>query len=223
LWGTSTRLKDGVQIDHVGRSNRTQQGRFDFLNTLPPSQHVAAIKAHNQTRMRVEKTLMEYLPPLVNAYQPLFKIRPYDDFPDVMIYTNQYAIGFPNGRKLTDDVGALTCDQGDCALVEGSYIDSPQYPRATVNDKPFLKQFPYLAEKWDEKDIAPKPTEPIGVRAALAAASDIAKFFTEAIANCCTQVKMAVMVTIIVVIIILVILVWLIIVWRRCRREVRQN
>jgi hypothetical protein len=125
LWGTSTRIKDGIQIDHVGRSNRSQQGRFDFLNTLPPSQHVAAIKAHNQTRMRIETTLMEYWPPLVNAYQPLFKIRPYDDFPDVMIYTNQYPIGFPNGRKLTDDVAALTCDQGDCALVEGAYIDSP--------------------------------------------------------------------------------------------------
>ena len=59
LWATSMRLKDGVQIDHVGRSNRTQQGRFDFLNTLPPSQHVAAIKAHNQTRLRIEKSLME--------------------------------------------------------------------------------------------------------------------------------------------------------------------
>src|SRR5207249_11887916 len=66
---------------------------------LHPSRHVAAIKAHNQTRMQIEKTLMQYLPPLVNAYQPLFKIRPYDNFPDVMIYTNQYAIGFPNGRK----------------------------------------------------------------------------------------------------------------------------
>ncbi len=221
LWGTSTRLKDGVQIDHVGRSNRSQQGRFDFLNTLPPSQHVATIKAHNQTRMRVEKTLMEYLPPLVNAYQPLFKIRPYDDFPDVMIYTNQYAIGFPNGRKLTDDVGALTCDQGDCALVEGSYIDSPQYPRATVNDKPFLKQFPYLAEPWPTSPPPPSPN--VGVAGALDSLRDTVAFFKDATANCCTQVKMAVMVTIIVVILILVILVWLIIVWRRCRREVRQN
>ena len=55
LWGTSTRLKDGVQIDHVGRSNRSQQGRFDFLNTLHPSKHVAAIKAHNQTRAQIER------------------------------------------------------------------------------------------------------------------------------------------------------------------------
>ena len=205
LWGTSMRLKDGMQIDHVGRSNRSQQGRFDFLNTLHPSRHVAAIKAHNQTRMQIEKTLMQYLPPLVNAYQPLFKIRPYDNFPDVMIYTNQYAIGFPNGRKLTDDVAALTCDQGDCALVEGAYIDSPQWPRAPVNDKPFLKEFPYLAEPWP---TSPPPAPPnVGLSGALASLSDTTEFFKEATANCCTQIKMALMVTIIVVILIIVIVV----------------
>ena len=212
LWGTSMRLKDGMQIDHVGRSNRSQQGRFDFLNTLHPSRHVAAIKAHNQTRMQIEKTLMQYLPLLVNAYQPLFKIRPYDNFPDVMIYTNQYAIGFPNGRKLTDDVAALTCDQGDCALVEGAYIDSPQWPRAPVNDKPFLKEFPYLAEPWP---TSPPPAPPnVGLSGALASLSDTTEFFKEATANCCTQVKMALMVTIIVVILIIVIVVWLITRWR---------
>jgi len=212
LWGTSMRLKDGMQIDHVGRSNRSQQGRFDFLNTLHPSRHVAAIKAHNQTRMQIEKTLMQYLPPLVNAYQPLFKIRPYDNFPDVMIYTNQYAIGFPNGRKLTDDVAALTCDQGDCALVEGAYIDSPQWPRAPVNDKPFLKEFPYLAEPWP---TSPPPAPPnVGLSGALASLSDTIEFFKEATVNCCTQVKMALMVTIIVVILIIVIVVWLITRWR---------
>ena len=157
LFRSSTRLKDGVQIDHVGRSNRSQQGRFDFLNTLPPSKHVEAIKAHNQTRARIEKFLMECFPPLVNAFQPLFKIRPYDYFPDVMIYTQQYAIGFPNGRKLTDDVALLTCEEGDCPLVEGSYIDSPQWPRATVNDKPFLSKFPYLAEPWPSAPPVPPP------------------------------------------------------------------
>ena len=221
IWGTSTRLKDGVQIDHVGRSNRSQQGRFDFLNTLHPSQHVAAIKAHNQTRMGIEKTLMEYLPPVVNAYQPLFKIRPYDEFPDVMIYTNQYPIGFPNGRKLTDDVAALTCDEGDCALVEGAYIDSPQYPRATVNDKPFLKEFPYLAEPWPMSPPPPPPN--VGLRGALVSLRDTAAFFKDATANCCTQIKMAGMAVIMVVTFILVILVGLIVAWRRCRRAVRQS
>ena len=212
LWGTSRRLKDGLQIDHVGRSNRSQQGRFDFLNTLHPSRHVAAIKGDNQKRMRIEKTLMEYLPPLVNAFQPLFKIRPYDEFADVMIYTNQYPIGFPNGRKLTDDVAALTCEQGDCALVEGAYIDSPQYPRATVNDKPFLKEFPYLAEPWPTSPPPPPPQ--VGFSGALASLRDTVAFLMDATANCCTQVKMTGMVTIVLVILIIAIVVWLIVRWR---------
>jgi hypothetical protein len=218
LWGTSTRLKGNVQIDHVGRSNRSQQGRFDFLNILHPSAHVAAIRAHNQTRARIERTLMQYVPPLVNAYQPLFKIRPYDEFPDVMIYTKRYPIKFPNGRNLEDDVALLTCEQGDCALVEGAVIDSAQWPRAVVNDKKFRKEFPYLAEKWDAKEIAPKPTEPLGLSAALGALGDTTAFFKEATANCCKQVRMAVTGTVIAVILILVLLVWSIIAWRRCRR-----
>lgn len=224
IWGTSTRLQDGLQIDHVGRSNRSQQGRFDFLNTLHPSKHVAAIKAHMDTRTQIEKTLMEYLPPLVNAYQPLFKLRPYDAFPDVMIYTNQYPIGFPNGRKLTDDVAALTCEQGDCALVEGAYIDSPQYPRATTNDngdKQFSKEFPYLAEPWP---MSPPPAPPnVGLQGAMAALTNTTAFFKDAISNCCKEVKMTVMGAMMIVILILVVLIALFIAWRHCRHEVRQS
>ena len=220
LWGTSTRLKDDVQLDPVGRSNRSQQGRCDFLNTLHPSRHVAAIKEETQSRSRIEKTIMEYLPPFVNAYQPLFKIRPHDLFPDVMIYTKQYKIGFPNGRFLTDDVALQTCDQGDCALVEGAYIDSPKWPRATVNDKPFLTEFPYLAEKWDEKEIAPKPAEPVGLRGALGAARDALAFTKDAVANCCSEVKTLVLVKIIVLVLIIVIAIVAVIGWWRCRRRV---
>jgi hypothetical protein len=218
IWGTSTRLKDNVQIDHVGRSNRSQQGRFDFLNTLHPSQHVAAIKQHNETRARIERSLMQYLPPLVNAYQPLFKVRPYDQLPDVMIYSKRYPIKFPNGRNLEDDVALLTCEQGDCALVEGAVIDSPQWPRATENDKKFKKEFPYLADPWP---TSPLPTPPnVGLRGALASLGYTTAFFKEATANCCKQVKMSVMATIIGMILILALLVWLIIAWRRCRRTV---
>jgi hypothetical protein len=46
VWGTSS--KDGKQIDHVGRSLRTMLPRFDALNTLPPGQHVEAIKAMHE-------------------------------------------------------------------------------------------------------------------------------------------------------------------------------
>ena len=163
---------------------------------------------------------MEYLPPLVNAYQPLFKIRPYDLFPDVMIYTKQYKVGFPNGRFLTDDVAKLTCDEGDCALVEGAYIDSPKWPRATVNDKPFLAEFPYLAEKWDEKEIAPKPPEPLTLPATLGAVGDVLAFSLEAVANCCSTVKNLVIVKIIVLVLIIVIAIVAVIGWWRCRRRV---
>jgi hypothetical protein len=214
LWGTSVRLKDGVQIDHVGRSNRTQVGRFEFLNTLHPSRHVAAIKEHNETRGRIEKFLMECFPPLVNAFQPLFKIRSYDYFPDVMIYTRQYPVGFPNGRKLTDDVAALTCAQGDCPLVESSYIDSPQWPRATENDKPFSKEFPYLAAAWPPPEA--KPTESIGIGGTLGALKDLAVFSAELITMICRPI----MIILIAVVILVVIVIWLLIRWCRGRRVV---
>ena len=213
LWGTSTQIKDGVQIDHVGRSNRTQVGRFDFLNTLHPSQHVAAIEEHNRTRERIQKFLMQCFPPLVNAYQPLFAIRHYDYVPDVMIFTKQYPVGFPNGRQLTDDVAVLTCDQGDCPLIENSFIDSKQWPRATVNDKPFLPGFPYLAEPWDSTPPAAAAPS-IGVSGALAAVWDITVFSTGLIDMICTPIMMLLVV---VVVIIVAIVFWLFVRWLRKR------
>jgi hypothetical protein len=156
LWATSARVKDGSQVDHVGRANRTQLGRFDFLNTLPPNEHVAAIRKKSRSRVRIQKFLMDCFPPLVNAYRPLFAIRDYDYVPDVMIFTTRYPAGFPNGRRLPDDVALLTCEQGDCPLIENAFIDSKQGPRATTNDKPFLTTFPYLAAPWP-----PQPQQPV--------------------------------------------------------------
>ena len=217
LWGTSTRLKDGVQIDHVGRSNRTQVGRFDYLNTLHPSRHVAAIEEHNRTRVRIERFLMECFPPFVNAFQPLFKIRSDDYFPDVMIYTKQYKVGFPNGRLLTDDVALLTCQQGDCPLIESSFIDSPRRPRATENDRPFGKKFPYLARKWEKDEIKmPPPAESLGVSGTLGALKDITVFSAETVTMICGPIMMIVMAMLIVA----VIVAWLLVRWcRRARLE----
>jgi hypothetical protein len=212
LWGTSTRLKDGVQIDHVGRSNRTQVGRFEFLNTLHPSRHVAAIAEHNRTRERIEKFLMECLPPLVNAFQPLFKIRSDDFFPDVMIYTRRDPVGFPNGRKLEDDVALLTCQQGDCPLIESSFIDSPERPRKTANDKPFRNEFPYLADPWPAS--APKPMESVGVSGTLGALKDITVFSAELITKICEPILMILTV----VAIVAGIAIWLLIRWCHTRR-----
>jgi hypothetical protein len=159
LWATSRRIEDGKQFDHVGRSNRTQLGRFEILNTLPPSEHVAAIKKAAESADKIQKFLQACLPPLANLNQLSgLLIRHYDYVPDVMVYTNQLKPGFPNGRRLTDDVALLTCNQGDCPLQENAFIDSKQWPRATVNDKPLLTTFPYLAEPWPVRPQSPTPS-----------------------------------------------------------------
>jgi hypothetical protein len=74
-----------------------------------------------------------------------------------MLYTTRFPAGFPNGRGLTDDVALLTCQTGDCILMELSYTESQAFPRATTNDKPFLSTFPYLAEPWPAKPQKPTP------------------------------------------------------------------
>ncbi|MGR8941083.1 MAG: hypothetical protein ACU83V_01850 [Gammaproteobacteria bacterium] len=158
LWGTSKNVGDGKQIDHVGRSNRTQLGRFDILNTVHPNQHVALIKERAETRKKVQDFFLACIPPLAQLNQLSgFLIRHYDMVPDVMIYTNRFASGFPNGRRLTDDVALLTCNQGDCPLQENAFIDTTQWPRSTVNDKPFRNEFPYLAEPWSARPQTPPP------------------------------------------------------------------
>jgi hypothetical protein len=77
-----------------------------------------------------------------------------------MIYTNRFPPGFPNGRFLTDDVAAITCSTGDCILQELSFIEGG-WPRATVNDKPFLDDWPFLAEPWPDAAEAPPPSKSI--------------------------------------------------------------
>ena len=152
LWATTKDTKTGMQIDHVGRSNRTQLGRFDYLNTLPPSQHIAAIDEKTKSIDKLQQFFKDYLPPLANLNQLSgLLIRHYDHVPDVMIYTNSLPAGFPNGRRPADDVALLTCNQGDCPLQENAFIDTKAWPRATVNDKPLLTEFPYLAEPWPAK------------------------------------------------------------------------
>lgn len=156
LWGVTS--KNGKQIDHVGRSNRTQLGRFNFLNTLPPSEHVKAILAMMQKQQKTVAFLRKYklTMPLYNVFHMLLQIRPYDLAPDVMVFSTRFPPGFPNGRQLTDDIVAETCKYGDCDLQELSYIEGG-WPRAVVNDKPFLADFPYEAAPWPESAEAPGP------------------------------------------------------------------
>jgi hypothetical protein len=150
IWATSESC--GRQIDHVGRSLRTMLPRFDFLNTLPPDRHVAALRARHESPGVLQDVLAKEASPFA-AY------RHYDFEPDVMIFTRRYAAGYPNGRLLEDDVARLTCEQGDCLLFEVSIADAHEQhqSRPTANDKPFLPEFPYLAEPHEERPPNPPP------------------------------------------------------------------
>jgi len=161
IWATSNDADSGEKIDHVGRANRSQLGRFDFINTLHPSEHVHAIHERSEDGMSVQRGLTHlmghFLPvgSIAGLFEYVLQIRPYDLFPDVMIFsTRQEAgLGFPNGRRLTDDIAGLTCVQGDCVLQEVALINGA-WPRALVNDRPFSDQFPYLGEPWpDQQEV----------------------------------------------------------------------
>jgi hypothetical protein len=155
LWATSH--KGEKQIDHVGRSLRTQLPRFGYLNDKPPSEHVKEI-----TRVHASPTLMEDI--LATFISPLEAHRHYDSVPDVMIYDLRTPAKFPNGRALRDDVAKILADAGETLLLELSYAESKQFPRAETNDKEFRDTFPYLAPPWmaDEIEKAKEPGSTTG-------------------------------------------------------------
>jgi hypothetical protein len=144
LWATSH--KGQKQIDHVGRSLRTQLPRFGYLNDKPPSEHVKEI-----TRVHASPTLMEDI--LATFISPLEAHRYYDSAPDVMIYDLRAPAKFPNGRALRDDVAKILAQAGETLLWELSYAESQQFPRAETNDKEFRDTFPYLAPRWTDDEI----------------------------------------------------------------------
>jgi hypothetical protein len=162
LWGTAS--KGGTELDHVGRSIRTQLPRFGVINTSPPNEHVKILMETKESRDKLYNFLKGnkewYSKGLADLLQTTFQIRKYDLMPDVMIYTDRFPVGYPNGRLLTDDVVALTCAFGDCLAQEISYIEGG-WSRATTNDKPFLDDWPYLAEPWPEKPEPAAPTRSI--------------------------------------------------------------
>jgi hypothetical protein len=155
LWGSVYR--DGQQIDHVGRSSRTQLGRFDALNTLPPTGHVQEIRKLLKETTGLFNFLNKYTQTaqFAGLIQYVKQVRKYDLVADVMLYSNRFPPGYPNGRQLPDDIVGLTCAQGDCVLQEIAFIEGA-WPRQTVNDKPFLPDFPFLAEPGpDQPATAP--------------------------------------------------------------------
>lgn len=144
LWATTH--KNDTQIDHVGRSLRTQLPRFGYLNDKRPAEQVRAIM-----RVHDQPTITEAL--LGSIVSPLFAHRHYDSVPDVMIYDLHKLPVFPNGRWLADDVAEILADDGETLLLELSYAESRQFPRAKTNDKEFFQRFPYLAEPWTEDEV----------------------------------------------------------------------
>jgi hypothetical protein len=146
LWATTHDSK-GAQIDHVGRSLRTQLPRFGYLNDKHPAEHVKEI-----TRVHDKPDIMEDV--LATFLAPLEAHRHYDSAPDVMVYDLTKPARFPNGRWLEDDVAKTLADAGETLLLELSYAESRQFPRATTNDKRFMLGFPYLAPRWKMKEVA---------------------------------------------------------------------
>src|SRR4029077_13815476 len=61
---------------------------------------------------------------------------------------------FPNGRALPDDVAETLAEAGETLLLELSYAESREFPRATKNDKEFTSDFPYLAPRWTASEVA---------------------------------------------------------------------
>ncbi len=155
LWATTH--KGEKQIDHVGRSLRTQLPRFGYLNDKMPSDHVKEI-----TRVHDHPTIMENI--LATFIAPLEAHRHYDSAPDVMIYDLRAPAKFPNGRALRDDVAKALANAGETLLLELSYAESKQFPRAETNDKEFRDTFPYLAPRWtaDEIEKAKQPGSMMG-------------------------------------------------------------
>lgn len=170
VWGTSRRF--GKQIDHVGRSLRTMLPRFDFLNQLHPRDHVREIRSRHE-QPGVAQDVLSYVA------SPVFGIRHYDPEPDVVIFSrdrwrhrlraenagspveiNGSVVAFSNGRRLTDDVAWLMCQQGDCLLFEVSTADAhaDHAPRPTTNGSPFLDEFPYLAAPNEHPNAAEQPS-----------------------------------------------------------------
>ncbi|MGB0712914.1 MAG: hypothetical protein ACPGUC_05075 [Gammaproteobacteria bacterium] len=148
VWATSN--EEGTQLDHVGRAQRTMLPRFDSLNTLHPSEHVAALKERHESPGVVDDLARFIL-------SPLFALRQYDFAPDVMIYTNKAPAGYPNGRRLSDDVADLGCRYGDCLLYELSFSNDKSWPRKSDNDKTFETSFPWLAGPWPDRAPNPDP------------------------------------------------------------------
>jgi hypothetical protein len=156
IWTTSH--QGSKQIDHVGRSLRTQNPRFELLNKLHPSKHVAAIVDEHTNPSLMRDVFLRL------NFAQTFAYRKWDFAPDVMCLSTRVGVGFPNGRLLTDDVAAILAQHGDTLLYELAFQhNNYRWPRQKVNDLPkdgsgqFNAEFPYLLPPHAERSQPPPP------------------------------------------------------------------
>ena len=117
VWATtSVPTPSGPTGDHGGRALRSQFAQNLALNDLSPAEQSTVLGAH----------------------------------PDVVIFDTTRPAEFPNGRALTDDVVDLAaapavCGADDsCAAAQDVLNTDAPFP--STNDRPFLAEFPYLAD-----------------------------------------------------------------------------
>ena len=81
----------------------------------------------------------------LNDLEPAEHYEVMDTVPDVVIFDTRRPAAFPNGRAFSDDVVDLVGDprilSTDCVVPGDPLLCNP-----SVNDRPFLRAFPYLAE-----------------------------------------------------------------------------
>lgn len=96
----------------------------------------------DQVGRSLRSQLNEFL--ALNTFPPRLHRSKLHMSPDVMIYNTSARAEFPNGRELADDVVDLVAAIDPGAGAQNVLSTDTPFPSA--NDKPFLSEFPYLAE-----------------------------------------------------------------------------
>jgi Domain of unknown function (DUF4331) len=126
IWGRTMALVHGTPtpVNQVGRPGNNVLRQGADTNTTPPaqqrecffSQYVAMFKTFGYSEAEATKLSLEWLP-------------------DVLPYNYMSAVGYPNGRKLTDDI----VDHLVVIMTQGRMKDDLVGPHTD-----YLAEFPYL-------------------------------------------------------------------------------
>ena len=126
IWGRTMALVHGrpIPVNQAGRPGNNVFRQGADTNTTPPaqqrdfffSQYVATFQTFGYSKKAANELALEWLP-------------------DILPYNYSNAGGYPNGRKLTDDV----VDQVVEIMTQGKMKDDLVYPHTD-----YLLEFPYL-------------------------------------------------------------------------------